>query len=617
MRHGRPARPLLLLAAARLLFASDAQARSWEARTSTPVVAGGGVVAMIEGDRVRLQAADGRLLATLGGDLETPPGRAQAPSSVERSERVLDQLDVPEDERDTQAAEDLVEDELSLSERRSMRINPLAPLPAATPLAVGTDRGVLVAVTETLWLVERGRPARRLARLPGDLQALAASADGRTVVVARGTTLLASADGGESFAELGATDTPTGQLTLAGDGSWLAWIEDDFLVVARGDAERISVELPAGARSLRACGNDLVLLAGDGLYLATRAAALRRVAGPLPAEQLACSADGLWLAAGPSLLASGDRGRSWRARLDAPATPILGAALTSDGIWLATRAGLLGLPLVESSARPLVAAAPARSRPAHPGRGWARLLPRLALDASYADRPNRKELRAFALIDFRLGLRPPPLPALAGVAFADLPLPDRAPPSPLESSAPARTRTSVSPDRELGCLEDARTQAVALALAEPERARSFVRRAGNAAWLPELRLRAERTLRRNESLDDATATADSALGLATVNDVRYEARATWDLGRLVFSPDEIAAEYQALRMADMRREIESQVNRLYFERRRLLVHEDSGGRAADDAHRVVRIEELDAELDTLSGGAFSRCRRPGREVSRP
>jgi hypothetical protein len=176
----------------------------------------------------------------------------------------------------------------------------------------------------------------------------------------------------------------------------------------------------------------------------------------------------------------------------------------------------------------------------------------------------------------------------------------------------------VPPDRELGCLEDARVQAVALALAEPERARSFVRRAGNAAWLPELRLRAERTLRRNESLGDATAAAESALGLATVNDVRYEARATWDLGRLVFSPDEIAAEYQALRMADMRREIESQVNRLYFERRRLLVHEDSGGgRAADDAHRVVRIEELNAELDTLSGGAFSRCRRPGPESSRP
>jgi hypothetical protein len=194
---------------------------------------------------------------------------------------------------------------------------------------------------------------------------------------------------------------------------------------------------------------------------------------------------------------------------------------------------------------------------------------------------------------------------------AEAPEPDRPgdPRPPPEAPARPRVRPVLGPDLDGGCLEEARARAVALALAEPERARSFVERAAHAAWLPELRVRYDRVLRRSESIDASTAGDDVPLGLATANEIRYEARATWDLGRLAFSPDEIAAEYQALRMADTRRELESQVNRLYFERRRLLAEDTGGGRASDETRRLVHLEELDAELDALSGGTFSRCRR--------
>jgi hypothetical protein len=159
-------------------------------------------------------------------------------------------------------------------------------------------------------------------------------------------------------------------------------------------------------------------------------------------------------------------------------------------------------------------------------------------------------------------------------------------------------------DREAACLAVARDQAVARALVEPERARSYVARAGHAAWLPELRVLMNRRLGRSESLDvpSGGSVAAGPLGLDTANDVRYEARATWDLSKLVFSTEEIAAVTAALRMADLRREVESLANRLYFERRRLKME--------PVLRAQLRVEELEAELDAMSGGAFTRCLAP-------
>jgi hypothetical protein len=158
-----------------------------------------------------------------------------------------------------------------------------------------------------------------------------------------------------------------------------------------------------------------------------------------------------------------------------------------------------------------------------------------------------------------------------------------------------------------------RGAATALAQAEPERARSLVDRARWAAWLPELRVRLDRRLARTESLDlgrsalDPTATP---VGVDAINDLRYEWRATWDLSRIVFNPDELGAGTQGLRMGEVRREMEAAVIRLYFERRRLKVEAltSDASDTASGARVELRIEELEAELDALTGGAFSRWR---------
>jgi hypothetical protein len=176
---------------------------------------------------------------------------------------------------------------------------------------------------------------------------------------------------------------------------------------------------------------------------------------------------------------------------------------------------------------------------------------------------------------------------------------------------PSVLRELADEDPPVGAL---RAAATALVLAEPERARSLVERARFAGWLPELRIMVERRFARTESVDLGTPSDGAALapvGIDSNNDVRYQARATWDLSKIIFNSDEIGAQFQALRTADTRREIESLIIRLYFERRRLKAE----SAAADDldvlpgSRRELRIAEVEAELDALTGGAFTRLAR--------
>jgi hypothetical protein len=176
---------------------------------------------------------------------------------------------------------------------------------------------------------------------------------------------------------------------------------------------------------------------------------------------------------------------------------------------------------------------------------------------------------------------------------------------------PAVLRAAFEADPPVAFL---RAAATALALAEPDRARAMVSRARWAALLPELRVRLDRRFSRTESLDLGRSPADplaTPVGVDSINDMRYEWRATWDLGRIVFNPDEVGASSHALRMAEVRREIETVVIRLYFERRRLkaeaLASDSSDGGPGPLGE--IRIQELEAELDALTGGAFSRWGR--------
>jgi hypothetical protein len=544
------------------------------------VVAAGGLVAAIRGDEVRVLAEDGRSLLRLrvGPDEDTPHRRALE----DEVEEVLERNGIADEDRDSDHAEALIEDESSLRQRRAARGQGL-PQVGEQPVVAGSEHGLWIASGHTLWRVDASERAHPVTTLEERVQHLAAAPDGR-LVAAAGARLLESRDGGVTFQRLAEASGPVRALA-AGEArvAWLAageltWLED-------GRATTLPFEQAA---ELRACGQSLLALGPRGLLVV---APERTTTLAAEAWRLGC-AGRTWVVVGQRLLVSTDEGRTFSARFDLPPAVALDADVGQRFLWVGTAAGLFRLGDDQSApaAPALAAVAGRRDRAA-----WAPFLPRLTIATSALLAPGRRDLRAVAYADFPLGAAgapAPPPPRLVQVEPA---------------APPAAWSAPLPPDREASCLPLVRAQAVARALVEPERARSYVARAAHAAWLPEVRALYARRLGRSESLDlpAGGGVDEGPLGLDTANDVRWEARAIWDLSKLVFSTEEIAAVTTALRMADMRREVESLANRLYFERRRLKLEPVAA--TEPRGRRELRIQELEAELDALSGGAFTRC----------
>ena len=81
----------------------------------------------------------------------------------------------------------------------------------------------------------------------------------------------------------------------------------------------------------------------------------------------------------------------------------------------------------------------------------------------------------------------------------------------------------------------------------------------------------------------------------------------WDLSDLVWNDAQTNIDVRSKLMVQLRDEILEEVTRLYFERKKLLA-EMAGADAADDPklrEKSLRVEELTAHIDALTGGRFS------------
>lgn len=82
---------------------------------------------------------------------------------------------------------------------------------------------------------------------------------------------------------------------------------------------------------------------------------------------------------------------------------------------------------------------------------------------------------------------------------------------------------------------------------------------------------------------------------------------TWDLGDLVWSTDQLSIDGRSRLLVKLRNETLDEVTKVYFERQRLRA--EFQGNPTDDEilqkERRLRMEELTARLDALTGGYFS------------
>jgi hypothetical protein len=590
---------ILALTQLTLVVAAKPARSDWLPVLSGPiarVVAAGRQVAALRNGEVLILREDGNLLSRSGGG-KGASHPTDSPSARQVAEETLDRLEIPEIDRGTEYTDELVDGESRLGQRRSWR-----DAGRSAPEVGATFATVLAASAPEIWIGNArgiyrvgndGEVARAFGR---EWQGPRMAAAARWLLIDHGGTLalLPTGDSGRRIIQLA---SPAEHIAISASGERVAWAAGTDVHILGPDGKSHH-QAASPVVDLAFCGETAVALLRGGVLAIPPDGKSEMRAAPPEARRLTCAGgDALpWLVLGQGLWASSDRGRHW-VLLPTPDGPaLLDLAISDHHAWLATSTGLFASvdATVPGALRPAMASA--LRRPVHRTASWlAWFMPKLSLRAAVAVSPNGHQIEGFAYAALPLGSQAAPARPS-----------DPSPTAP--AIEPVRIEVAAAlPDAEASCLPVARRKAVELAMTEPERARSYVSRAGHAAWLPELRALVSRRYGRSESLDIAASSSATAspLGIDTVNDIRYEVRATWDLAKLVFSSEELAAQSQALHMAELRRDIETTVNRLYFERRRLRVAPAAPN--LDGTAERIRSQEVEAELDALSGGAFAAC----------
>ena len=569
------------------------------------VAAAGDRVAAVRGGTVILLCEDGTPLGRVE-NVDLPPAHRKSRMSARDEEDVLDFLGIDESEQDSAWVEDELNDESTLSERRAMRgghSGQASPRASFAPAIAAAGQEIWIANGRGLWQLPAQGDLVHVASRELAASSLAAGHDRQLLLASRNQVWLVSEiDGARRVLD---TVASVQHVALSSSGQRMAWASHTQVLWSDNidEVPGRALPLPEPLTDVKFCGDTLLLLSRGGLAVLSPEGVPELRSARLAARRLACPADGVgpWLAAGPDLLLSQDEGRTWSSLSLPRGVRALDAAMGDHCLWLATDKGLYcsspdqpvaGELLANDGDRPAPRLVGPREAP-----WWAARLPRLTVRAGAFLAAGRREYQTVALASFPLDASPARTVLVADNDEAPSPPVGR----PVDWSIPA--------DTEADCLVAARAKAVALALVEPERGSSYVNRASHAAWLPEIRFRMDRRLGRSESLDQPSTSTSitSPLGVDTVDDVRYEARVTWDLAKLVFSSDELAAQAQTIHMTEIRRDLEVTLNRLYFERRRLGLERLPAGPGERALRRELRLREIESELDALSGGAFSQC----------
>jgi len=159
-------------------------------------------------------------------------------------------------------------------------------------------------------------------------------------------------------------------------------------------------------------------------------------------------------------------------------------------------------------------------------------------------------------------------------------------------------------------IDEVQRAALRQAALEPRRVHSLLGRLRWAAALPRVEVSLSRGFERDEDIDRAYQELDE-LSLATDEDLDLRCTVRWDLDRLVYDPEELRASRQAADLSRRRRELLIAVTRLYYELLLLRAEQRSGGAVdpSDEIGRALRMAELRATLDGLTGGLLSRARQ--------
>ena len=144
----------------------------------------------------------------------------------------------------------------------------------------------------------------------------------------------------------------------------------------------------------------------------------------------------------------------------------------------------------------------------------------------------------------------------------------------------------------------------------PERIKGWLNSVRQAYALPKVNVQYEKELDGSTRYDYI----DADSGLSAVrdyeqveNDDKIVVKLEWRLDKLVMSSEQIRVLNESQKAVKVREKLLDEVTRLYFDRRRLQVEGllKPASSLNDEIEYTLRLQEMTANLDALTGGAFS------------
>jgi hypothetical protein len=96
-------------------------------------------------------------------------------------------------------------------------------------------------------------------------------------------------------------------------------------------------------------------------------------------------------------------------------------------------------------------------------------------------------------------------------------------------------------------------------------------------------------------------------GVFAVGPNDWQVNVSWDLGDFLYSTDQTSIDARSRLMVQLRNDVLAEATQLYYERKKLQIELTDGLLSPDELSRKqIRLEEVSALLDRLTGGAFSK-----------
>ena len=141
---------------------------------------------------------------------------------------------------------------------------------------------------------------------------------------------------------------------------------------------------------------------------------------------------------------------------------------------------------------------------------------------------------------------------------------------------------------------------------DPEKISRWRKQAARQAWLPNISAGLDRNSGDYRHWDSGPNPDVLLKGKQTLD---WDIGVSWNLGELIWNNDQTSIDSRSKLMVELRDDIINQITRLYFERRRLQIEMKKNATGLDESTQIdytMRIDELTATLDGLTGGKFSR-----------